>query len=136
MRYKTYLLTVLAKARPPLSRNVDWLASSVQTSTTNTAHTPKIFISQSPTRFSKAVSSACSLFIASNCACAHVTGAGRVGVPFFKMADGTVTVDKSLLAFLNGICRRQYFGDDDITDEFLRDDVLDGMAEEGSVLAT
>ena len=58
------------------------------------------------------------------------------GRAIFKMADGTVTVDKSLLAFLNGICRRQYFGDDDITDEFLRDDVLDGMAEEGSVLAT
>lgn len=48
-----------------------------------------------------------------------------------KMADGAVSIDKPLLAFLNGICKRQYFGDDDITDEFLREDVLDGMAEEG-----
>ena len=47
------------------------------------------------------------------------------------MADGAVSIDKPLLAFLNGICKRQYFGDDDITDEFLREDVLDGMAEEG-----
>lgn len=45
------------------------------------------------------------------------------------MADAVV--DKSLLAFLNGISKRQYFGEADITDEFLREDVLGGMAEGG-----
>lgn len=52
-----------------------------------------------------------------------------------KMADGggsSAVVDKPLLAFLNGISKRQYFGETEITDEFLREDVLDGMAEEGN----
>lgn len=41
-----------------------------------------------------------------------------------------VGVDKSLLAFLNGISKRVYFGEDNITDEFLRDEVLQ-IPEEG-----
>ena len=49
------------------------------------------------------------------------------------MAD-TASVDKTLLAFLNGISKRQYFGEDDITDDFLREDILNGMAEEGIVV--
>ena len=47
------------------------------------------------------------------------------------MADGSGAVDRALLGFLNGICKRQYFGETDMTDEFLRQDVLGGMAEEG-----
>ena len=48
------------------------------------------------------------------------------------MADiSSAAVDKALLGFLNGICKRQFFGEEDITDEFLRDEVLGGMAEEG-----
>ena len=49
-----------------------------------------------------------------------------------KMADGSAVVDKPLLAFLNGISKRQYFGEAEITDEFLREEVLGGMAEEGN----
>lgn len=45
-----------------------------------------------------------------------------------KMSE--VSVDKSLLAFLNGISKRLYFGEDNITDEFLRDEVLQ-VPEEG-----
>lgn len=48
------------------------------------------------------------------------------------MADGGAVVDKPLLAFLNGISKRQYFGETEITDEFLREEVLGGMAEEGN----
>ena len=48
-----------------------------------------------------------------------------------KMADTTAAVDKALLGFLNGICKRQFFGEEDITDQFLREEVLGGMAEEG-----
>ena len=46
----------------------------------------------------------------------------------FKMSD--VTVDKSLLAFLNGISKRLYFGEQSISDEFLRDEVLH-VSDEG-----
>ena len=46
------------------------------------------------------------------------------------------TIDKSLLGFLNGICKRQYFGDVDITDDFMREDVLGGMAQEGTFSST
>lgn len=49
-----------------------------------------------------------------------------------KMADSSGAVDKPLLAFLNGISKRQYFGEDDITDEFLREEILGNMAEEGA----
>ena len=38
------------------------------------------------------------------------------------MSDSSL--DKALLAFLNGISKRVYFGDKSITDEFLRDEVL------------
>ena len=41
------------------------------------------------------------------------------------------TIDKALLAFLNGLCKRMYFKDTDITDEFLRGEVLGGISEEG-----
>ena len=41
-----------------------------------------------------------------------------------------VSVDKSLLAFLNGISKRLYFGEDNITNEFLRDEVLE-VPQEG-----
>ena len=48
------------------------------------------------------------------------------------MADGSgVAVDKSILAFLNGISKRLYFKEEDITDEFLREDVLGGISGEG-----
>ena len=57
-------------------------------------------------------------------------GRGR-GTTRAKMADTTAVVDKALLGFLNGICKRQFFGEEDISDEFLREDVLGGMAEEG-----
>ena len=50
------------------------------------------------------------------------------------MADSSAAVDKPLLAFLNGISKRHYFGEDDITDEFLREDILGGIAEEGLFL--
>ena len=42
-----------------------------------------------------------------------------------------VGIDKSLLAFLNGISKRLFFGEDNITDEFLRDEVLQ-VTEEGT----
>ena len=43
------------------------------------------------------------------------------------MAD----IDKTLLAFLNGLSKRVYFSESDITDEFLRNEVLNGISEEG-----
>ncbi len=55
---------------------------------------------------------------------------GRIdlSVVFFGGEEGimseTVGVDKSLLAFLNGLSKRLYFGEQNITDEFLRDEVL------------
>ena len=42
-----------------------------------------------------------------------------------------ITVDKSLLAFLNGLSKRLYFGEKDMTDEFLRSEVL-GVPDEGA----
>ena len=45
-----------------------------------------------------------------------------------KMAE----VDKSLLAFMNGLSKRVIFGESGITDEFLRNEVLGGISEEGS----
>ena len=41
-------------------------------------------------------------------------------------------IDKSLLAFLNGLAKRIYFDETDITDEFLREEVLGGMPAEGA----
>ena len=43
-----------------------------------------------------------------------------------------VSVNKSLLAFLNGLSKRLYFGEENITDEFLRDEVLQ-VSEEGTL---
>ena len=40
-------------------------------------------------------------------------------------------IDKSLLAFLNGLSKRLIFGEAEITDEFHRNEVLGGMSEEG-----
>lgn len=40
-------------------------------------------------------------------------------------------IDKSLLAFLNGLSKRLIFGETEITDEFLRNEVLGGIPEEG-----
>ena len=42
-------------------------------------------------------------------------------------------VDKTLLAFLNGLCKRIFFGETEITDEFLRSDVLGGLTQEGTI---
>ena len=42
-----------------------------------------------------------------------------------------VSIDKPLLALLNGIARRVYFKDDSISDEFLRTEVLGGIPEAG-----
>ena len=48
------------------------------------------------------------------------------------MSDGNA-IDKPLLAFMNGLSKRVYFGAADITDEFLREEVLGGMSEEGEL---
>jgi len=49
-----------------------------------------------------------------------------------------VTVDKSLLAFLNGISKRLYFGEQSISDDFLRKEVLhisvEGIVKKCSVI--
>ena len=50
------------------------------------------------------------------------------------MADSSAAVDRALLAFLNGICKRQFFGEEDVTDEFLRQDVLGGITEDGACI--
>ena len=44
----------------------------------------------------------------------------------------SVAVDKSLLAFLNGLSKQLYFGETEITSDFLRTEVLGGMSEEGA----
>ena len=49
-----------------------------------------------------------------------------------NMSEGT-GIDKPLLAFLNGISKRVYFAESDITDDFLREEVLGGMAEDGAL---
>ena len=41
-----------------------------------------------------------------------------------------MSVEKSLLAFLNGLSKKLYFGEQDITDDFLRNEVL-GISDEG-----
>ncbi len=43
----------------------------------------------------------------------------------------TATVDKALFAFLNGLAKRVYFKETEFSDEFLRNDVLGGINEEG-----
>ena len=48
-----------------------------------------------------------------------------------KMSEAA-SVDKSVLAFLNGLSKRIYFQESDITDDFLRNEVLGGVTEEGS----
>ena len=50
------------------------------------------------------------------------------------MADSSAAVDRALLAFLNGICKRKFFGEEDVTDEFLRQDVLGGITEDGACI--
>ena len=40
-------------------------------------------------------------------------------------------VDKSLLAFLNGLSKRIVFAESGITDEFLKNEVLGGISDEG-----
>ena len=52
------------------------------------------------------------------------------------MADSSAAVDRALLAFLNGICKRQFFGEEDVTDEFLRQDVLGGITEDGACIVS
>ena len=43
-------------------------------------------------------------------------------------------IDKCLLAFLNGLSKRLIFDETGITDEFLRNEVLGGMSEEGGYI--
>ena len=45
------------------------------------------------------------------------------------MSEASV-VDKSVFAFLNGLSKRIYFGEEGLTDDFLRSEVL-GVSEEG-----
>lgn len=40
-------------------------------------------------------------------------------------------IDKTLLAFLNGLSRRHFFNEEQFTDVFLREEVLNNMSEEG-----
>ena len=47
------------------------------------------------------------------------------------MSEAT-TVDKGLFAFLNGLAKRVYFKETEFSDEFLRNDVLGGISEEGA----
>ena len=48
------------------------------------------------------------------------------------MSEGGV--DKALLALLNGLSKREYFHEVEITDEFLRTEVMGDMADEGARL--
>lgn len=48
------------------------------------------------------------------------------------MSEG-VGIDKPLLAFFNGLSKRLYFSEQDITDEFLRSEVLGGISDEGEL---
>ena len=52
----------------------------------------------------------------------------RSGVSELIMSE--TSVDKSLLAFLNGLSKRIYFGEEGLTHDFLRSEVL-GVSEEG-----
>ena len=55
----------------------------------------------------------------------------RFSLDTHKMAkEGEGSVNKKLLAFLNGLARRKFF-EEEITDEMLRDQVLGGVGEEG-----
>ncbi len=47
----------------------------------------------------------------------------------FRMSEAAV--DKTLFAFLNGLAKRLYFKELEFSDEFLRNDVLGGISEEG-----
>ena len=50
------------------------------------------------------------------------------------MSEGSAgAIDKPLLAFLNGLSKRLYFSELDITDEFLMNEVLGGIASEGAL---
>lgn len=51
-----------------------------------------------------------------------------------SMSSGDI--DKTLLAFLNGLSRRQYFGEDQFSDQFLREEVLGNIAVDGEVIYT
>lgn len=42
------------------------------------------------------------------------------------------SVDKTLLALLNGLSKREYFHESEITDDFLQTEVMGGMATEGA----
>ena len=44
-------------------------------------------------------------------------------------------VDKSLLAFLNGLSKRIFFKEAEISDDFLRNEVLGGLPEDGKKLS-
>ena len=45
--------------------------------------------------------------------------------PFGTMADE----NKSLLGLLNGICRREYYGEKDMTDAYLKENLFPDMSE-------
>ena len=45
----------------------------------------------------------------------------------------SVDVDKTLLAFLNGLSRRQYFGEDQFSDQFLKEEVLGNIEDDGNI---
>ncbi len=47
------------------------------------------------------------------------------------MSEAAAAVDKTLFAFLNGLAKRLYFKELEFSDEFLRNDVLGGISEEG-----
>lgn len=51
-----------------------------------------------------------------------------------SMSSGDI--DKTLLAFLNGLSRRQYFGEDQFSDQFLREEVLGNISVDGEVIYT
>ena len=51
-----------------------------------------------------------------------------VCVAKLEMAEG---IDKTLLGFLTGLARRQYCGEEQFTDQFLREEVLGDMKEDG-----
>ena len=40
-------------------------------------------------------------------------------------------IDKALLGFLTGLARRKYCGEEQFTDQFLREEVLGNMKEDG-----
>lgn len=42
-------------------------------------------------------------------------------------------IDKTLLAFLNGLSKRHFFNEQQFTSDFLREEVLNNMDEEGTM---